>query len=530
MKTRTIIVLIICYIISIAGYSQIYNKPNEPTFDYLTIDLATGNPTLYWTAPAYNPQYPNPIGYIIYKKIPDALGNDPYYAIDTVNATTLQYTDANANGNQSRLFYKLASLGPTEPSRMTIQHAQIWLTSVYDSCNAKIDLTWNLYEGWSNIDVYGYYKLYMGYSTDISTFQLVDSIGKFNNKYSVRNIQENTDYYFYLTASRVDKPFTSYSNLYHINTKMASHPNYMMLDSIIASDHGINIFYKIDPTTEIKNFELVRWEQADTNQSIFSAKIIEEFSDPNKTSSIDTNDTWASRTRKFYYKVDAYNGCNNVIKTTNLCNTIIPKARPKGTTVNLKWDALKIDTLRQDNRNNNRVEYTVYRRAYTQNDDVAGAGELTIAASAISDTLFSDDLSSFKAQDPLYKIIFKYYIEAIEREPDNTGITFVRSREVITEILPGLTMPTAIAPNSTISNNGHSRNLFEPIISFDATYQLTIYDRWGGVIYHGNQGWDGKDSNNKYVKEGTYAYRIVVHTDSSGDVVQNGSVSVVYPK
>lgn len=304
----------------------------------------------------------------------------------------------------------------------------------------------------------------------------------------------------------------------------------MMLDSIIASDHGINIFYKIDPTTEIKNFELVRWEQADTNQSIFSAKIIEEFSDPNKTSSIDTNDTWASRTRKFYYKVDAYNGCNNVIKTTNLCNTIIPKARPKGTTVNLKWDALKIDTLRQDNRNNNRVEYTVYRRAYTQNDDVTGAGELTIAASAISDTLFSDDLSSFKAQDPLYKIIFKYYIEAIEREPDNTGITFVRSREVITEILPGLTMPTAIAPNSTISNNGHSRNLFEPIISFDATYQLTIYDRWGGIIYYGNQGWDGKDSNSKYVKEGTYAYRIVVHTDSSGDVVQNGSVSVVYPK
>jgi hypothetical protein len=118
MKTKTIIALIICHIISIAGYSQTYPKPNEPIFDYLTINLTTGNPTLYWTAPTYNPQYPNPIGYIIYKRFIDALGNDNYYAIDTVNATTLQYTDANANGNQSRLFYKLASLGPTEPSRM----------------------------------------------------------------------------------------------------------------------------------------------------------------------------------------------------------------------------------------------------------------------------------------------------------------------------------------------------------------------------------------------------------------------------
>lgn len=529
MKSKLGIILVLVTI-SLTSFSQTFNKPKEPTLNYLTINPTTGAPTLNWTAPSADPQYPNPIGYIIYKRVVDQLGNDIFVEVATVSQTTFEYTDPNSNGNLSRQYYKIASQGTTEPSRLTPHHAQIWLASAYDSCNAKIDLLWNFYEGWNNIDIYEYYKLYMGDSPNWATFQLVDSIGKFNNKYSIRNVKENTDYYFYLTAKRIDKPYVTYSNLYHVRTKMATHPGYMTMDSIIAKDKGIYLYYKIDPTTEIKNFKLVRWEHADTSRSIFSAKTIEEFSDPTKIASVDSNDNWAARTRKFYYKVDAYNGCGSVIKTTNLCNTIIPKARSNGTNVHVEWDALEIDTLRHPDRIGNRVEYTVYRRAFTQNDDVNEAGELTIAKSGITDLNFEDDLSGFKGKTPLYKILFKYYIEAIEREPNNTGVTFVRSREVITEILPGVIMPTSIAPNSTITNNNRSRNLFEPIISFDAKYQLTIYDRWGGIIYHGNQGWNGQNDKGEYVKEGTYIYRIVIHTDDSGDVVKNGSISVVYPE
>ena len=531
MKIKILILLVVTITLGINGYTQTYDKPNEPTFNYLTIDPATGLPTLHWTAPSVNPQYPNPIGYIIYKRIFDNLGNDPYYTeIDTVDQNTFSYTDTNSNGNQARVFYRLASLGITEPSRLTDEHAQIWITSKYDSCNAKIDLEWNFYKGWSNIDVYQYYKLYMGNTSDWTTFEPIDSIGKFTNKYSIKNIKENTDYYFYLTAKRIDKPYVTISNLHYVRTKMAIHPNYMEIDSITAANKGINIYYKIDPSTEIRNFKLVRWEQADTNRSIFSAKIIESFSDPNQIATLDTNDSWAARTRKFYYKIDAYNGCNNVIKTTNLCNSIIPKAIPKGIKVQLKWDSLMIDVNRIPIRKENHVEYTVYRRAYTQNDDVNGVGEIEIAATGLTDTEFYDDLTPYKGQSPLYKIVFKYYIEAIERKPDNSGETFARSRDAIIEILPGVTMPTSIAPNSTISNNGRSRNLFEPIISFEATYQLTIYDRWGGIIYHGNQGWNGQDEKGKYVKEGTYVYRLVIHTADSGDVIKNGSISVIYPK
>ncbi|MCB8964300.1 MAG: gliding motility-associated C-terminal domain-containing protein [Bacteroidales bacterium] len=529
MKLKKIVLLITGITIGISGYTQTYTKPNEPIFDYMTIDPSTGYPTLFWTAPMHDPQYPDPTGYIIYKRIVDAVGNDGFYEIATVNQSTFTFTDNASNGNESRQHYRIASNGPTEPSRLSPQHAQIWLTSKYDSCYAKIDLSWESYLGWNNTNVNDYYRLYMSNSSNMASFQLIDSIDKFTNNYSVRNVQENQDYYFYLTARRNDKPFTTYSNMHHIRTKMATHPTFMVLDSIIATDEGTRIFYKIDPLTEIRNFKLVRWEEADSNQSIFSARIIEEFSNPNQTASIDTNDAWAARTRKYYYKVDAYNGCKTVVHTTNLCHTIIPKIRPHNQTVHLEWDELMIDSYRKPERAPNTITYTVYRRAYTENDDIAGAGQLSVAASGITETSFDDDLSPFKGQNPLYKIVFKYYIEAYERDPAQTVVTFVRSREISTEILPGLTMPTAIAPTSKISNNGRSRNIFEPIINFEATYQLTIYNRWGSVIYHGNQGWNGKDLNGKYVKEGTYIYRIVVHTNDSGDILENGSVSVVYP-
>ncbi|HNY08974.1 MAG TPA: hypothetical protein PKO42_03720 [Tenuifilaceae bacterium] len=40
--------------------AQMYDKPKEPTFDYMTINISTGNPTLFWTPPSPDPQYPNP--------------------------------------------------------------------------------------------------------------------------------------------------------------------------------------------------------------------------------------------------------------------------------------------------------------------------------------------------------------------------------------------------------------------------------------------------------------------------------------
>ncbi len=517
--------------------AQVNPKPNPPTLDYLTNNLPNGDVTIYWTPPKHEPQIADPLGYIIYVPRNDQNpgGGDGWEPIDTVDQNTFQYTHIGANGNGQQVFYAVASLGTSEPSKLTSYHSPVWLTTQYDSCNAELKISWQGYEGWNINDTMPYqnirYQLFMGNSANTSTFVQICDTGAFGgNRYTVKNVQENHDYYFYIKATRMDTGFVSYSNLYLIHTKMAIRPEYAYIDSIVASDNGNRIYYTIDPNTEITNFQLWRWEQPDTTQSIFSAILVEQFTVPSKSMSIDTNNTWAARTRKFYYKVDAYNGCNQAVMVSNLANTIIPRLNPKNRKVEIEWNDLYIDVIRKPNRQNDNIEYSIYRRGFTVNDDISGQGNLEQITSGLTDTKFTDDLSAFEGQSPLYIIIFKYFVEAYELNPDGDTVVLSRSREISTEILPGVTMPSAIAPNDNRSGNNHQRNIFKPVISFDASFTLTIYDRWGGVVYHGNEGWDGRNSRGEFVKEGTYIYRLVISTSNAGDIIQNGSISVVYPR
>jgi len=516
-------------------WAQFSDKPNPPMLHYISNNLDNGDVTIFWTKPPHEPHIADPLGYIIYVPRnpidPDADGWDP---IATVDQNTFQYTHIDANGNGQRVYYRVASLGASKPSQMTVKHSQVWITASYDSCNAKIDLSWIGYEAWPLNASAPYrnirYQLYMGHDLNWNTYNQIGDYDGYSNRHSVTNVQENQDYYFYIKAIRMDKGYESYSNLYLIHTQMARRPTYVSVDSVIATNNGNRIYYSIDPNSRVIDYKLWRWEQPDTAQSIFSAKTIEGFDVPTKSMSIDTNDTWAARTRTFYYKVDAYNGCNDAVLVSNLCNTIIPRLSPKGNVVSIQWDPLILDTQRKPDRAGNRIEYSIYRRSFTVNDDISGPGNLERIANGLSVTEYADDLSGFKGQSPLYRIRFNYYIEALELSPANDTVTLSRSREISTEILPGVTMPTAIAPNDPRSENGHERSLFKPVIDFEANFILTIYDRWGGVVYHGNQGWDGRNSRGEYVKEGTYVYRLVVSTADAGDIIKTGSISVVYPK
>ena len=62
-------------------------------------------------------------------------------------------------------------------------------------------------------------------------------------------------------------------------------------------------------------------------------------------------------------------------------------------------------------------------------------------------------------------------------------------------------IPTSFTPNSDGMNE-----VFEPIISGAKSYTMKIYNRWGGIIYQGdNQAWDGKNT-----AKGLYSYSIEI--------------------
>jgi gliding motility-associated-like protein len=85
-------------------------------------------------------------------------------------------------------------------------------------------------------------------------------------------------------------------------------------------------------------------------------------------------------------------------------------------------------------------------------------------------------------------------------------------------------------PNAFTPDDDAYNQTFEPVIaSIIDQYHLTIYNRWGEIIfesYNKNVGWDATYNGDK-VQDGTYTWQIEVSTNGTNKIVKYGHVSVI---
>lgn len=517
-----IIAILFCSLYSVSAMGQDeYTQPLPPNFNYITVNPNTGHPTLYWTAPRSHNVRPAPTGYIIYRRVVDILGNSRKERIANVASNVFTYTDTQVDAGIKPESYTVASDGLNEPSTQTNEHKTAFVTARFDTCKNRIAVDWLHYVGWGNsIEEY---KVFLGTDSNADSFTQVDSVSGLVNstfiyKVAADSIKMNETYYLYVKAKKKDVELYTKSNLTSISTNVAKPPSFMYVDSILSTAQQTEIYFTIDPTTEYKDFRITRWEQTDRKSSLFSARTLHRFSDPNTTFFGDTTDLWAARSRKFYYKVDAYDGCERLLEKSNLCNSMAIRAHAKGTKANLSWNSYY-------SPDGNDVRYKIYRVAFSPEPLEP---ELIYDERNPTDSSLVDDLSIYWGKN--YNPKFCYFLEAYEMLPSSNQHRLSRSQTVCVEVVPDLVMPNALDPMSTVVNSdGKPRNIFVPTISFLADYKLTIYSRWGGIVYEGvNTGWDGRFPNGEYAKEGTYIYRIEVHPPSKRTISRTGYLSVIY--
>lgn len=518
IRWRFVVVLLILLVELCSAQSTDQPKPLPPTFNLLTLEPGSGVPTIFWSAPPINPLYPPPTGYIIYKQIVDELGNIiPNEAIDTVPANQFTYTDHKSSGLNGQLRYALASNGPVDHSNLTTQHGSIYLTAKYDSCSNEIDLQWVHYFGWGNrIESY---TVYLGQGRDWTDLPEVGTATGNQTTFSVK-VDPNSEYLMYIKAKKTGEDVYTRSNSFAVNTRIARWPEYISIDSVIASNNQTDIYFTIDAQTELKNFALHRWSvPLEHSTVIFNERKLFEFTDPTVSSFTDGSDAWDARSRPFYFRVSSLDGCNRNATVSNVTNSIPLRVVTRGLNNTITWNKLHYSVTKP-------LQYKVYRIVY---GDTEMPPEEIYQTSNPIDTTIVDNVSALEGLG--LRTLFCYFVEARELGEGGNVVLLSRTRSVCTEVTPDIVMPTAIDPLSTIVSptGGNPRNYFAPTISFRSDYTLTIYNRWGGIVFVGNnQGWNGYNIQGEPAKEGTYVYRLEVYPQNHRTIVKTGSVTVMY--
>ena len=83
-------------------------------------------------------------------------------------------------------------------------------------------------------------------------------------------------------------------------------------------------------------------------------------------------------------------------------------------------------------------------------------------------------------------------------------------------------IPSAFTPN----NNGIN-DVFKLEIIGQKNYTMTIFNKWGEIVYNEKNGtWDGKINNNT-VQHGLYSYSILVNDFKNKPIIYTGNVTVI---
>ena len=122
-----------------------------------------------------------------------------------------------------------------------------------------------------------------------------------------------------------------------------------------------------------------------------------------------------------------------------------------------------------------------------------------------------------------FNIPGNYQVSLISTNDFGCASTFSRNIQIIKEF-------TFYVPDGFSPNNDGVNDEFKPYGTNFNSYELEIYDRYGGLIYVSNEinkGWDGKSLDGIDLNEGIYIYNIVVHDMNNKTEIISGQLNLI---
>lgn len=217
--------------------------------------------------------------------------------------------------------------------------------------------------------------------------------------------------------------------------------------------------------------------------------------------------TWLDQTaevdqQSYYYRVSILDSCGDLSPLSNHGRSIVLDAETRGGSPVMHWN-----------------EYTEWQQGVDHY-------EIEIREEATGNWLQVDEVPGnvLQYEDKTTNLIqreYCYRIRAIER---NGNQSFSLSNEDCVNPFPSLYAPNAFTPNDDGVNDFC---LF--VGRFIESYEIEMFDRWGQLIYVGNdvsQGWNGK-YHGKDSPEGAYVYVIHAMGTDGTPLFLKGTVTLI---
>lgn len=492
-------------------FRDIY-PPDSILIHHVSVDSISGLPLLSWQAGPST----DIVAYVVYRM---NISTNPPVAtlIDTVRGYNNTYWLDNVSGQDpslNSLHYGIAGFDSCgNLGLISRRHSTISLQGGLDQCISSIVLNWNAYVGWDAVDNYEVYRSASG-----SAWTLLATIPANGSNFEYTdntNLITDSTYCYSIVATRGVDDTVAVSNRLCEIARVIREPEYTYIRQVTVDStlSLIKVLFAVDSAADAGNFELYRSTAASDfrkiaefgpaamtlNGGFREYEFIDETADPSK--------------EIYYYRVYAYDLCDQLFDTSNTSNSIFLQATPEVDFFNrMRWNSYA-SWLGGVER------YEILR--LIPDVDVQFLPLNRLGANSV---VYADDINNFTDNDGRYR----YVVVAFEGAGNTAGFSDLSMSNIVEVVQqPRVFMPTAFMPL------GVNRMIFPKGVFIEERvgYSIEIYNRWGEAVFRSTNiavGWDGRHSaTGEYVEPGVYAF-VLNFIGKNGKVYsQNGTFTVI---
>lgn len=472
--------------------------PSTPVMALVSVDTSAagaGLTTVHWVP---SPQ-PDTDGYIIVFNAPGGPA-----IIDTVwgwGSNSYEWGDATPwMGPES---YSVAAFDtcmtgvPPSPNTSATQpfHTTLFLEHTYDPCAGAVTLGWSPYVGWPVQE----YTVYV--QMDAGPWASVQVVGAGSSTARISVAQFHT-YCFAVVATQGGGLPNSMSNRICVFTDHPGLPGFNYLRTVtVTGAQEITVVDSVDAMALVRGYRIERSK----NGAPFVEVAFLVAGGASVITYVDTD--VEPGTTGYRYRVVVVDDCGHDALISNTGSSIVLTATPDLHGVNtLAWNGYQ-------QWNGAVGGYTIYRR-------IGQGPEQVLQVAPPAPWTMADDVSMYSTVSGL----FCYRVEAFE-VGDPSGIDAVSSSNEACAVQEEL----LYIPNAFVL--GGYNPIFRPVLSNAnvATYELSIINRWGQVIWtttDPHQGWDGT-AGGRQVPLGVYAYYCRFRNGEGRELEERGTVTML---